>query len=92
MLANQFLAGLHPEIKGKLAGQEGIFDQLLAKAHFEEAKLRNFGGDVDEEAVRSYGGESDWRSIPRSFAQESYPSSQDPGQWVVQSQIDIYTS
>ena len=32
VLANQFLAGLHPdlELKGKLAGQEGTFDQLLA--------------------------------------------------------------
>ena len=38
-LANQFLAGLHPELKGKLAGQKGTFHQLLARNHFEEAKL-----------------------------------------------------
>ena len=87
VLANQFLAGLHPELKGKLAGQEGTFDQLLARAHFEEAKLRDFGGDSGQRSgVRSYGGESDRRRSPRSFAQGSYPSSQDRGQRVVHSQ------
>ena len=87
VLANQFLAGLHPELKGKLAGQEGTFDQLLARARFEEAKLRDFGGDSGRRSgVRSYGGESDRRSSPRSFAQGSYPSSQDRGQRVVHSQ------
>ena len=47
VLANQFLAGLHPDLqlKGKLAGQEGTFDQLLARARFEEAKLCDFGWD-----------------------------------------------
>ena len=87
VLANQFLAGLHPELKGKLAGQEGTFDQLLARARFEEAKLRDFGGDSGRRSgVRSYVGESDRQSSPRSFAQGSYPSSQDRGQRVVHSQ------
>ena len=52
VLANQFLAGLHPELKGKLAGQEGTFDQLLARARFEEAKLRDFGGDSGRRSRR----------------------------------------
>ena len=83
VLANQFLAGLHPELRGKLAGQKGTFDQLLVRFRFEETKLRDFGGHTRRRSsVRSYGGENDWRSSPRSFAQGSYPSSQDQGQLV----------
>ena len=37
----QFVAGLLPDICMKVAGNEGTFDQLLTKAHFEEAKLRD---------------------------------------------------
>ena len=60
VLANQFLAGLHPELKGKLVEQEGTFDQLLARDRFEEAKMRRFGGDSGRRSsARSYGGESD---------------------------------
>ncbi len=40
VLAYQFVAGLQPEIRVKLAGVEGHFDQLLSKARFEEAKRR----------------------------------------------------
>ena len=40
VLANQFVVGLMPELKRKVAGTEGTFEQLLTKAHFEEAKLR----------------------------------------------------
>ena len=43
MLANQFAVGLRQEIKIKVAGVEGNFEQLLAKAKFEEAKLRDKG-------------------------------------------------
>ena len=57
MLANQFLAGRHSELNGKLAGQKGTFDQHIASAYFEEAKLRNFGADTGRRSsVRSYGG------------------------------------
>ena len=38
VLTSQFVAGLRTSIKAKLAGSEGSFDELLAKAHFEEAK------------------------------------------------------
>ena len=44
VLANQFVSGLRTDIKAKVAGSEGGFDQLLAKARFEEAKLRDLSG------------------------------------------------
>ena len=41
VLAYQFVDGLRPELKVKLAGSDGTFDQLLAKARFQEARLRD---------------------------------------------------
>ena len=41
VLASQFAAGLLPEIKAKVAGNEGDLEALLTKARFEEAKIRN---------------------------------------------------
>ena len=41
VLDYQFVAGLKPYLKSKLAGIEGTSDQLLVKARFEEAKLRD---------------------------------------------------
>ena len=43
--ANQFLAGLYPELKGKLTRQEGTFDHLVAMACFGEAKLGDLSGE-----------------------------------------------
>ena len=43
VLSSQFVTGLQRDIKVKLAGQEGSIDQLLVKARFEEAKLRDLG-------------------------------------------------
>ena len=40
VLAYQFVVGLLPEIKRKIAGIEGDFKQLLTRARFEEVKLR----------------------------------------------------
>ena len=40
VLAYQFVSGLLPELKAKVAGTEGTFDQLWIKARFEEAKLK----------------------------------------------------
>lgn len=37
VLTSQFVAGLLPELKSKVAGSEGGFELLLVKAHFEEA-------------------------------------------------------
>ena len=44
VLASQFVAGLLPDIKLKLAGVEGSLDELLVKARFQEAKLRDLAG------------------------------------------------
>ena len=41
VLVNQFVAGLLEDIKAKVVGIEGGFDQLLSRARFEEAKLRD---------------------------------------------------
>lgn len=41
VLAYQFLAGLLPPIKLRLAGKEGSMDELLVKARFHEVKLRD---------------------------------------------------
>lgn len=40
VLTNQFVAGLRSNIKAKVAGTEGTFEELLTKARFEEAKVR----------------------------------------------------
>ena len=44
VLANQFVSGLQADIKAKVAWSERGFDQLLAKARFEEAKLQDLAG------------------------------------------------
>ena len=41
VLAYQFVSGILPEIKVKVAGIESTFDQLWIKSHFEEAKLKD---------------------------------------------------
>ena len=44
ILCNQFVAGLLPNIKIKVAGTEGVLNEtLLTKARFEEEKLRDLG-------------------------------------------------
>ena len=40
VLANQFVSGLQSELKSKVVGFEGNLEQLLVRACFEEAKLR----------------------------------------------------
>ena len=44
VLANQFVSGLRSELKSKVVGFEGNLEQLLVKARFEEAKLRELSG------------------------------------------------
>ena len=41
VLSYQFVAGLRDELKAKLVGCTGIFEELLGKARFEEARLRD---------------------------------------------------
>ena len=40
VLAYQFVVGLGSELKSKLVGREGSFEQLLEVACFEEARIR----------------------------------------------------
>ena len=40
VLANQFIAGLRPDLKVKVVGTEGNLEQVLLKARFEQAKRR----------------------------------------------------
>ena len=48
VLAYQFTAGLLPSLRSKVADAEGSFEQLLVKARFEEAKLRDLSGCSNE--------------------------------------------
>ena len=41
VLSSQFVAGLIPELKTKIAGVEGNLENLLTKARSEEAKLKS---------------------------------------------------
>ena len=52
VLASQFVTGLREDIKAKLAGCDGDLDQLLVKARFEEAKIRDLGGKGTASVLR----------------------------------------
>ncbi len=49
VLATQFASGLLPQIKVTVAGIEGDFDTLLAKARFEEARLRDLAARLPQQ-------------------------------------------
>ena len=46
VLAWHFVTGLREDIKAKLAGCDGDIEQLLVKAQFEEAKIRDLGKEA----------------------------------------------
>ena len=48
VLAYQFVAGLKKNLQSKVAGVEGDFDQLLLRARFEEAKIRDLSSQSDK--------------------------------------------
>ena len=48
VLASQFAAGLIPEIKAKVAGNEGDLDALLARARFEVTRLSSRQAATEE--------------------------------------------
>ena len=50
VLTYQFIAGLVGDLKRKLVGREGTFEQLLEVARFEEARIRDIGHRPQEEA------------------------------------------
>ena len=45
VLQYQFIAGLQADLKAKVVGCSGSFEELLSKARFEEARLREMAGD-----------------------------------------------
>ena len=47
VLAYQFVAGLKKNLQSRVAGIEGDFDQLLLRARFEEAKIRDLSFQND---------------------------------------------
>ena len=51
LLANQFVAGLRPELKRKLIGVEGSLEELILKARFEEAKGHEFAVEKSRNAA-----------------------------------------
>lgn len=55
VLAYQFIAGLLSDITLKLAGSEGSFEQLLMRARFEEAKLRDLVDPASKSSRNSAG-------------------------------------
>ena len=78
VLAHQFVAGLQSDLKVKVAGMEGTFEELLAKARLEEAKLRDLpttkqakssqasmstGTGADKEGDKAKGA-TDWKKYP----------------------------
>ena len=63
VLCNQFVAGLLPSIKVKVAGTEGNFDTSLTKARFEEAKLRELGKSEAVPSKRQNKYRS-WETVP----------------------------
>lgn len=52
LLASQFIAGLQPELKAKLAGKDVGFEQLLTLARFEEAKIRDLQASNSQSVMR----------------------------------------
>ena len=54
VLTNQFISGLRPELKSKLAGHQGSFDQLLARARFKEAKQVEFAAERERSVTVYY--------------------------------------
>ena len=54
VLSNQFVSGLVDPLKAKMLGRSGTFEELLAKARFEEARLSTFkeGGQTMQTSRR----------------------------------------
>ena len=59
VLANQFVAGLRPELKAKVVGSESNMEQLLMKARFEEAKRKELAMVASNNSQRRSGGQRD---------------------------------
>ena len=68
VLASQFLAGLHRDIKAKQAGCDGDLEQLLVKVRFEEAKIRDLGSTGQVSTARKPASTPERTSVPTKEA------------------------
>ena len=73
VLSLQFVSGLRPDLKSKIAGMEGDMDSLLSKARFDKAKEMSFEEETRTPSKRSaeYQQESRSRGGPGQAAQSS---------------------
>ena len=78
VLTCQFVAGLKKEIKAKVAGAEGEFEQLVMKARFEEAKLRDLVEQPHKAAPRKPFSATPTLSPPRGMGLRQQVGDQDP--------------
>lgn len=56
VLASQFVSGLLPAVKHKVAGSDGDMPQLLAKARFEEARSKDLAAGSDQQKHKQLAG------------------------------------
>ena len=54
VLTGQFVSGLCSGIRSRVIGIEGSFEQLLSRARFEEAKLRDIGDSTTPLALSQH--------------------------------------
>ena len=80
VLANQFISGLQPVLKLKVVGTEGNLEQLLAKARFEEAKLRELPGSNPKKTPPVTGSPSNpnTSSTPKGFSRQQGNQADEP--------------
>ena len=90
VLTNQFISRLQPELKSKLAVQEGNFDQLLARSRFEEAKQREFAAERERRSSsRNHDEGSEWRgSSTKTLPKDCTWGDRTGGHWRDQSHGD----
>ena len=78
VLTCQFVAGLKKEIKAKVAGAEGEFEQLVVKARFEEAKLHDLVEQPHKAAPRKPFSATPTLSPPRGMGLRQQVGDRDP--------------
>ena len=86
VLANQFVAGLRPELKAKVVGSEGNMEQLLMKARFKEAKQKElarvtpgYSRVTPNNSQRRFGGQRDVATSRSQMTGASTTSSENLG-------------
>ena len=84
VLASQFVAGLTNKLKSKMVGRTGTFEELLAKARFEEARLENITPALaesdDEERPNQRTHKKNGGQQPKAGKNETQPAPRSSGQ------------